>query len=182
MALFWAKKLLPLAFGVEPGTVNILAVSLLVPLGVPKYNNQACDTPIEALEAFSTHQYDPHLKWACWTERRKDYAGEERWSVKRCGTWEILSDPVCMDKDRGSPKIKLMENPYLIPNTFRDPEEEPYLFRTEKNETYSLLRDYNTQRQRTLQEWWSINWEASFWFIPAFCKDTITHNGGNFFN
>lgn len=57
-----------------------------------------------------------------------------------------------MDKDRGSPKIKLMENPYLIPNTFRDPEEEPYLFRTEKNETYSLLRDYNTQRQRTLQE------------------------------
>jgi len=177
MALFWAKKLLLIALRVETEAASILCISLLVPLGVPKYNNQACDTELEAALAFPHNQYDPHIKWACWTERRVDYAGEERWSIKRCGTWEIIGEPLCIDKDRGSPKNKLMEDPYLIPNTFRDPEVEPYTIRSQNGEIYSLLRDYNTQRQRTFSDDWSSNWEALFWFLPAFCKDIITHTG-----
>jgi len=182
MALFWAKKLLLIALRVETEAASILCISLLVPLGVPKYNNQACDTELEAALAFPHNQYDPHIKWACWTERRVDYAGEERWSIKRCGTWEIIGEPLCIDKDRGSPKNKLMEDPYLIPNTFRDPEVEPYTIRSQNGEIYSLLRDYNTQRQRTFSDEWSSNWEALFWFLPAFCKDIITHTSGNFFS
>ena len=61
-----------------------------------------------------------------------------------------------------SPKNKLMEDPYLIPNTFRDPEVEPYTIRSQNGEIYSLLRDYNTQRQRTFSDDWSSNWEALF--------------------